>query len=313
MDGRSETGGGIGKPVQRKEDLRLLTGKGHYVTDQQPARHGVCRDGSLAPRPRPHRLDRDRAGESRAGRHRRPHRRGLHRRRVEADGSSPHAGRAARRHGSRARGLHHLYPCGADAARRQGALCRRTGRDGGRRDPGSGERRRRAGRGRIRSASRRDHGGRRGEGRHAQGVGRGAVESLRRCRGRRQGGDRRGLRQGRSCHAARTLGCSASPARRWSRATPWAISMPRAGRYTLYAGTGSGVAKERVDLASVLGVPPEFCRAVVRRHGREFRHQEFLFSGIRAAALGGTADRAPGQMARRAAGSPSSATIRAAT
>ncbi len=35
MDGRSETGGGIGKPVQRKEDLRLLTGKGHYVTDQR--------------------------------------------------------------------------------------------------------------------------------------------------------------------------------------------------------------------------------------------------------------------------------------
>ena len=30
---RSETSGGIGKPVQRKEDGRLLTGKGVYVTD----------------------------------------------------------------------------------------------------------------------------------------------------------------------------------------------------------------------------------------------------------------------------------------
>ncbi|HLI19863.1 MAG TPA: xanthine dehydrogenase family protein molybdopterin-binding subunit, partial [Stellaceae bacterium] len=30
---RSETAGGIGKPVQRKEDKRLLTGKGHYVAD----------------------------------------------------------------------------------------------------------------------------------------------------------------------------------------------------------------------------------------------------------------------------------------
>jgi aerobic carbon-monoxide dehydrogenase large subunit len=30
---RSETSGGIGKPVQRKEDKRLLTGKGYYVAD----------------------------------------------------------------------------------------------------------------------------------------------------------------------------------------------------------------------------------------------------------------------------------------
>src|SRR6185437_15506396 len=30
---RSETTGGIGKPVQRKEDKRLLTGQGVYVTD----------------------------------------------------------------------------------------------------------------------------------------------------------------------------------------------------------------------------------------------------------------------------------------
>jgi carbon-monoxide dehydrogenase large subunit len=30
---RSESSGGIGKPVQRKEDQRLLTGKGVYVTD----------------------------------------------------------------------------------------------------------------------------------------------------------------------------------------------------------------------------------------------------------------------------------------
>src|SRR5579863_8731 len=33
MSERSETGGGIGKPVQRKEDRRLLTGKGNYVAD----------------------------------------------------------------------------------------------------------------------------------------------------------------------------------------------------------------------------------------------------------------------------------------
>lgn len=33
MSERSGTSGGIGKPVQRKEDLRLLTGKGYYVAD----------------------------------------------------------------------------------------------------------------------------------------------------------------------------------------------------------------------------------------------------------------------------------------
>src|ERR1700727_15852 len=33
MVDRSERTGGIGKPVQRKEDGRLLTGKGIYVTD----------------------------------------------------------------------------------------------------------------------------------------------------------------------------------------------------------------------------------------------------------------------------------------
>ena len=33
MSERSETAGGIGKFVQRKEDLRLLTGRGYYVAD----------------------------------------------------------------------------------------------------------------------------------------------------------------------------------------------------------------------------------------------------------------------------------------
>src|SRR5215469_16884785 len=33
MSERSAASGGIGKPVQRKEDRRLLTGKGYYVAD----------------------------------------------------------------------------------------------------------------------------------------------------------------------------------------------------------------------------------------------------------------------------------------
>ncbi len=49
------------------------------------------------------------------------------------------------------------------------------------------------------------------------------------------------------------------------------------GRYTLYAGTGSGVARERGDLASVLGVPPENCRAVCGDMGGNFGTRNFFF------------------------------------
>jgi carbon-monoxide dehydrogenase large subunit len=50
-----------------------------------------------------------------------------------------------------------------------------------------------------------------------------------------------------------------------------------AGRYTLYAGTGSGVAREKVDLASVLGVPPESCRALCGDMGGNFGTRNFFF------------------------------------
>jgi carbon-monoxide dehydrogenase large subunit len=49
------------------------------------------------------------------------------------------------------------------------------------------------------------------------------------------------------------------------------------GLYTLYAGTGSGVARERVDLASVLGVPPENCRALCGDMGGNFGTRNFFF------------------------------------
>ena len=49
------------------------------------------------------------------------------------------------------------------------------------------------------------------------------------------------------------------------------------GRFTLYAGTGSGVAKERVDLASVLAVSPESCRALCGDMGGNFGTRNFFF------------------------------------
>jgi carbon-monoxide dehydrogenase large subunit len=49
------------------------------------------------------------------------------------------------------------------------------------------------------------------------------------------------------------------------------------GRYTLYAGTGSGVAREKGDLASVLGTPPENCRALCGDMGGNFGTRNFFF------------------------------------
>jgi carbon-monoxide dehydrogenase large subunit len=49
------------------------------------------------------------------------------------------------------------------------------------------------------------------------------------------------------------------------------------GMYTLYAGTGSGVAREKGDLASVLGVPPEQVRALCGDMGGNFGTRNFFF------------------------------------
>jgi aerobic carbon-monoxide dehydrogenase large subunit len=49
------------------------------------------------------------------------------------------------------------------------------------------------------------------------------------------------------------------------------------GHYTLYAGTGSGVSREKMDLASVLGVPPETCRALCGDMGGNFGTRNFFF------------------------------------
>jgi aerobic carbon-monoxide dehydrogenase large subunit len=49
------------------------------------------------------------------------------------------------------------------------------------------------------------------------------------------------------------------------------------GQVTLYAGTGSGVAKLKVDLAAILGLPPEKVRALVRDMGGNFGTRNFFF------------------------------------
>ena len=61
-------------------------------------------------------------------------------------------------------------------------------------------------------------GRRRGRARRAAALGRGARQSVHRCRGRRRGGDRRRLRRAPRMSCGSTPGSSASPACRWSRA-----------------------------------------------------------------------------------------------
>ena len=91
-----------------------------------------------------------------------------------------------------------------------------------------------------------------------------------------------------------------------------ATTTAKTDRYTLYAGTGSGVARERGDLASVLGVPEENVRCICGDMGGNFGTRNFFFPEYARAAVGREEDRPAGQMAGRSHANPSSAIIRAA-
>jgi len=52
---------------------------------------------------------------------------------------------------------------------------------------------------------------------------------------------------------------------------------PVSGRYTLYTGSGRGVAKVRLDLAQVLGVSPERVRVLCRDMGGNFGTRNFFY------------------------------------
>ncbi len=85
------------------------------------------------------------------------------------------------------------------------------------------------------------------------------------------------------------------------------------GRYTIWAGTGGGVVRERQVLAGVAGRAGRAMPRAVRRHGRQFRHAQHLLSGICGAALGGEEDRPAGEALCRPQRMLSSVTIKAAT
>ena len=127
-----------------------------------------------------------------------------------------------------------------------------------------------------------------------------------------QASDRRRLRRRRSCRAARHLGAARHRRADGAAHRHRRITIPRPDNYTLYTGSGRGVAKLDADLAQVLGVQPDKVRVVCARHGRQFRHAQLLLSRICAARRGrrgGSAGRSNGPAS---AARPSSATIRAA-
>ena len=131
--------GWAGQSVPRKEDKRLLAGRGRLRRRHQAARDGLHPLRPLAVRARAHHLDRRLQGRGDQGRLRDAHRRG---------------GRVAHRSVLPALDAARRAPQGLRARRRQGALRRRGGRGRRRRDARARARRLRARRDRVRAARR---------------------------------------------------------------------------------------------------------------------------------------------------------------
>ena len=244
MQASGKVANGIGQPVRRKEDFRLLTGRGSFADDVVLPRlaHAVHR--ALAPCACPHRRGRQGGGARRARRARGADRRRLPRRRARPDPAQSRADRPARRRGAATRRPADRHPP-LPAAGRQGALCRRAGRPGRRRDHRRGQGCRRTGRDHLRAAAgggarRRCGGARRAD---ACGTRRRAMSASTSRSATRPRPPRPSRAPRMSCGS--TPGRSASPACRWSRARSPPNTTRRAGCYTLYTGSGRGVAKVR--------------------------------------------------------------------
>ena len=201
---------GIGASVKRKEDIRFITGKGHYVDDIN--RHGQAYAYFLSS-PHAHatidKIDfaeasampgvvaiftgediaKDKVGGLICGWM-------IH----SKDGSPMKAG---------------AHPA---LAHRKGALCRRPCRRRDRRHLRPGARRRREDRGRLWRAAGRDRYGDGGRARRGANPRRRPQQHDLRLAPRRQGGDRGGFRRRGARHQARPRQQSADPQSRWSPA-----------------------------------------------------------------------------------------------
>ena len=292
---------GVGQPVLRKDDARLLVGDGCYSDDVNlPGQAYACFVRSPHAHARVGRIDDGRRARH-AGRDRRAHRRGRRRRR--------HRGRSrtvrcrpipTRRSLAGPRRRPFRRAASADA-RRSRALRGRGRGDGRRRDAGRGARRRRARRRGLDAAARRDRQPGRG--------GRGAPQPLRRHRRRTSawtsdGGRPRGRRGAPSrapptwCGSRR--GSSASPACRWSRARRSASGTRRAAA-TPFTPARAASGARRPGVAGALGVPRERGARGGARRRRQLRDAQQLLSGVRARRLGGAPPGPPGEVDGRPA------------
>ena len=251
---------GIGPPVRRKEDARLLIGAGCFSDDvdlPRQARAFVLR--SVHAHARIRSIDTTRAKALRACSRCSPA--PIPGRRPQADpagcldlradrGAAEAAGRGAGQ--SRRRDQPDAV---LSAGGRQGPLRRRGGGARGGRDAGDREGRRRAGRDRLRGAA--------GGHRHRGGGGaRRAASCGTTCRRISSSMPRSAMPRAPSAPSPAPRmsrgsrpGCSASPACRWRRAPRSATFDAQSGRYFLHAGSG-GVVRQKGEIAAMLGVPP---------------------------------------------------------
>ena len=274
---KAATGSGIGQPVRRREDLRLVRGAGRYTADENlpdqayavmlrsPHAHARIRavatdkahavPGVLAVltgadaladglKPIPHKPWSPAAGEIKLR---------------NSDGSDIFSRQ------------HHLLP--ADKAHFAGEVVAivvaetvecREGRRRGDRD----RLRRVARRGRDRRRSAAGCADRPRRATHAQ-TSASMPKSATPRRPRR-------LRPRRACRRGSRPGSRASPACRWSRAPRLGLRSAT-GRYTVYAGNG-GAVRLKNDLAAILGVPSEHVRVLMGDVGGNFGTRGMIYA-----------------------------------
>ncbi len=175
---------GIGQPVTRFEDPRLLRGQGRFINDvnmhgqayavfvRSPHAHAKIRSIDVEAAKKAPGVVAVYTGHD-----------------VKADGLGMPKANMPRK---RPDGKSDVCTAAAAADHRQGALCRRSDGDGDRRYAGRGEGRCRAGRDRLRGDPVGDPDRGHGEARRARGMGRLPRQHLQPCRARQEAGDRRG-------------------------------------------------------------------------------------------------------------------------
>ena len=144
-------------------------------------------------------------------------------------------------------------------------------------------------------------------------VGRGAGQRLHRHRGRRRGRHRSRLRPRRACRPAGNLGAARHRRADGAAHDRRRLRRRRRGDYTIYTGSGRGVAKVRTDLAHVLGVPEAQVRCVCEDMGGNFGTRNFFYPEYALLPWAARRIGRPVKWTVRAHRVPSSATTRAAT